>query len=162
MCPVHVNLTDLSDRSPKSTPSLAVHLRPLVAMAPARRFLLALAAVLLLSFSLTAAAFQSDELLLNDDEEFEGVGARPAAPSPPAAPTVSSSRRRSAEATSAGVGESNAVQFTLEHDLGGGEGFTPAGTFSARLKTSAHGTQVRLGSALVVSLICFVWPLSDL
>ncbi|KAF8701649.1 hypothetical protein HU200_033491 [Digitaria exilis] len=131
-------------------------------MAPPRRFLLALSAVLLLSFSLTAAAFQSDELLLNDDEEFEGVGARPATPSPPAAPTVSSSRRRSAEATSAGVGESNAVQFTLEHDLGGGEGFTPAGTFSARLKTSAHGTQVRLGSALVVSLICLAWPLSDL
>ena len=58
-------------------------------------------------------------------------------------PAVSSSRRRSADAASAGAGESNAVQFALEHDLGAGKGFVPAGTFSARLKTSAHGTQVR-------------------
>ncbi|PAN42325.1 hypothetical protein PAHAL_8G104700 [Panicum hallii] len=111
-------------------------------MAPPRRALLALAALLLLSLSLAAAAFQSDELLLNDDEEFEGLGARPASPSPPAAPAVSSSsRRRSADAATAGAGESNAVQFALEHDLGDGKGFVPAGTFSARLKTSAHGTQ---------------------
>ncbi|CAO2143942.1 unnamed protein product [Urochloa humidicola] len=111
-------------------------------MAPPRRGLLALTALLLLSLSLTAAsAFQSDELVLNDDEEFEGVGARPSAPSPPAAPAVTSSRRRSADAASAGAGESNALQFTLEHDLGDGKGFVPAGTFSARLKTSAHGAQ---------------------
>ncbi|KAK8447599.1 hypothetical protein SEVIR_8G104600v4 [Setaria viridis] len=110
-------------------------------MAPPRRALLALAALLLFSLYLTAAAFQSDELVLNDDEEFEGVGARPSSPSQPAAPAVSSSRRRSADAASAAVGESNALQFTLEHDLGVGKGFTPAGTFSARLKTSAHGTQ---------------------
>ncbi|CAO2146230.1 unnamed protein product [Urochloa humidicola] len=111
-------------------------------MAPPRRGLLALTALLLLSLSLTAAsAFQSDELVLNDDEEFEGVGARPSAPSPPAAPAVTSSRRRSADAASAGAGESNALQFTLEHDLSDGKGFVPAGTFSARLKTSAHGAQ---------------------
>ncbi|CAO2141480.1 unnamed protein product [Urochloa humidicola] len=111
-------------------------------MAPPRRGLLALTDLLLLSLSLTAAsAFQSDELVLNDDEEFEGVGARPSAPSPPAAPAVTSSRRRSADAASAGAGESNALQFTLEHDLGDGKGFVPAGTFSARLKTSAHGAQ---------------------
>ncbi|CAO2152185.1 unnamed protein product [Urochloa humidicola] len=110
-------------------------------MAPPRRVLLALAALLLLSLSLTATAFQSDELVLNDDEEFEGVGARPSAPSPPAAPAVTSSRRRSADPASSGAGESNALQFTLEHDLGDGKGFVPAGTFSARLKTSAHGTQ---------------------
>ncbi|CAL4993801.1 unnamed protein product [Urochloa decumbens] len=110
-------------------------------MAPPRRALLALAALLLLSLSLTASAFQSDELVLNDDEEFEGVGARPSAPSPPTAPSVTSSRRRSADAASAGAGESNALQFTLEHDLGNGKGFVPAGTFTARLKTSAHGSQ---------------------
>nr|ACG34079.1 hypothetical protein [Zea mays] len=109
-------------------------------MAPPRRALLVLAA-LLLSLSLGAASFHSDELLLNDDEEFEGVVARPSAPSPPAAPVVSSSRRRSADAPLPGAGESNAVQFTLEHDLGDGKGFAPAGTFSARLKTFAHGTQ---------------------
>lgn len=107
-------------------------------MAPPRGALLALAALLILS--LTAAAFKSDELLLNDDEEFESVGARLSPPSPPAAPAVSS-RRRSADASSPGAGESNAVQFTLEHDLGAGKGFVPAGTFSARLKTSSHGTQ---------------------
>ncbi|KAL6660612.1 hypothetical protein ACP70R_001647 [Stipagrostis hirtigluma subsp. patula] len=76
----------------------------------------------ILSLSL-AAAFQSDELLLNDDDGFEGICARPASrsPSPPA--------------------ESDAVQSTLEHDLGAGKGFVPAGTFSARIKSSAHGAQ---------------------
>jgi hypothetical protein len=139
------------DFSPKSTPSLAVFRRalPLLAMAPPRRALLALAALLLFSLYLTSTAFQSDELVLNDDEEFEGVGARPSAPSPPVAPAVSSSRRRSADSASPGAGEPNALQFTLEHNLGGGKGFTPAGIFSARLKTSAHGTQVRLCFALL-------------
>jgi hypothetical protein len=124
-------------------------------MAPPCRSLLALAALLLLSLSLAAAAFQSDELLLNDDDEFEGVGARPSVPSPPAAPAISSSRRRSADAPLPGAGESNAVQFTLEHDLGDGKGFVPAGTFSARLKTFAHGTQV--GLTVLVSLFgCYI------
>ncbi|KAJ1275578.1 hypothetical protein BS78_05G146400 [Paspalum vaginatum] len=136
------------DHRHRSVRSLAqVHSKPLgpsrrsalyFPMAPPRRALLALAGLLLLS--LAASAFQSDELLLNDDDEFEGVGARPSPPLPPAAPAVSS-RRRSADASSPGEGESNAVQFTLEHDLGAGKGFVPAGTFSARLKTSAHGTQ---------------------
>ncbi|KAL6658679.1 hypothetical protein ACP70R_004265 [Stipagrostis hirtigluma subsp. patula] len=132
ICPIH---------RPRS-PLQSVFLRPQpqqrsqAAMAAPRRALLAL----LLALLSLAAAFQSDELLLNDDEEFEGVGARPASPSPPAAPAVSA-RRRSADAASAGAGESNAVQFTLEHDLGAGKGFVPAGTFSARLKSSAHGAQ---------------------
>ncbi|KAK3118565.1 hypothetical protein QOZ80_9BG0701590 [Eleusine coracana subsp. coracana] len=107
--------------------------------APRRRFLLLALLAAVLSFSL-ASAFQSDELVLNDDDEFEGVGARPASPSPPAAPAVSS-RRRSTDASPAGAGESNAVQFTLEHDLGDGKGFVPAGSFSARLKSTAHGSQ---------------------
>jgi hypothetical protein len=47
------------------------------------------------------------------------------------------------------------VQFTLEHDLGDGKGFVPAGTFSARLKTFAHGTQVGPGLSLVA--ISVVW-----
>jgi hypothetical protein len=123
-------------------------------MAPPRRALLVLAA-LLLSLSLGAASFHSDELLLNDDEEFEGVVAPPSAPSPPAAPVVSSSRRRSADAPLPGSGESNAVQFTLEHDLGDGKGFVSAGTFSARLKTFAHGTQV--GPSLSLVTISVVW-----
>ena len=68
---------------------------------------------------------------------------------------VSSSRRRSADVPLPGAGESNAVQFTLEHDLGGGKGFVPAGTFSVRLKTLAHGTQV--GSGLSLVAISAVW-----
>ncbi|XP_062182637.1 uncharacterized protein LOC133886808 [Phragmites australis] len=117
-------------------------------MAAPRRPILLLLVLLAAVFSLSlATAFQSDELLLNDDEEFEGVGARPASrspstssPSQPAVPSASS-RRRPADASSPGVGESNAVQFTLEHDLGAGKGFTPAGSFSARLKSSVHGAQ---------------------
>jgi hypothetical protein len=73
----------------------------------------------------------------------------------PAPAVSSSSRRRSADAATAGAGESNAVQFALEHDLGDGKGFVPAGTFSARLKTSAHGTQVRLCLDLVAISGCF-------
>uniref|UniRef100_A0A0E0MEH8 ER membrane protein complex subunit 10 n=1 Tax=Oryza punctata TaxID=4537 RepID=A0A0E0MEH8_ORYPU len=38
-----------------------------------------------------------------------------------------------------GHAESSGVQFALEHDLGAG--FVPAGSFSARLKSSAHGSQ---------------------
>uniref|UniRef100_A0A453HG75 Uncharacterized protein n=1 Tax=Aegilops tauschii subsp. strangulata TaxID=200361 RepID=A0A453HG75_AEGTS len=89
------------------------------------------------------AAFQSDELLLHDDDEFEGtrVSSTPS-PRPPSTPPVVSSRRRSADATqAAGASESNTAQFTLEHDLGAGLGFAPAGSFSARLKSSAHGSQ---------------------
>uniref|UniRef100_A0A0D9XR18 ER membrane protein complex subunit 10 n=1 Tax=Leersia perrieri TaxID=77586 RepID=A0A0D9XR18_9ORYZ len=102
-------------------------------MAALRHPFLLLLLLVLLSFSL-AAAFQSDELLLHDDDEFEGAGARPA----PATPPAVSSRRRSADAAGAESG-SSAVQFALEHDLGAG--FVPAGSFSARLKSSAHGSQ---------------------
>ncbi|KAF0896148.1 hypothetical protein E2562_019642 [Oryza meyeriana var. granulata] len=93
-----------------------------------------------LCLSLAAATFQSDELVLHDDDEFEGAGAgaRPT-PTPPAAV---SSRGRSGDAAvgaASGHAESSAVQFALEHDLGAG--FVPAGSFSARLKSSAHGSQ---------------------
>ncbi|XP_052137501.1 uncharacterized protein LOC127755931 isoform X2 [Oryza glaberrima] len=108
--------------------------------APRRPRLLPLLLLLALSLSLAAAsAFQSDELLLHDDDEFEGAGARPTpGPPAPAAAAVSSSRRRPGD-SSAAAAESSAVQFALEHDLGAG--FVPAGSFSARLKSSAHGSQ---------------------
>ncbi|KAF7047960.1 hypothetical protein CFC21_056794 [Triticum aestivum] len=115
-------------------------------MAARRRSLLMLLPLLLLllsHFLSLAAAFQSDELLLHDDDEFEGTRASSTpSPRPPSTPPVVSSRRRSADATQAvGASESNTVQFTLEHDLGAGLGFAPAGSFSARLKSSAHGSQ---------------------
>ena len=47
------------------------------------------------------------------------------------------------------------MQFTLEHDLGGCKGFILARTFSARLKTFAHGTQV--GPSLSLVAISIVW-----
>ena len=112
---------------------------------PRRSLLVLLSLLLLLAHSLSISAFQSDELLLHDDDEFEGASPS-STPSRPAstAPVASSSpRRRSADATQAvGASESNTVQFTLEHNLGAGVGFTPAGSFSARLKSSAHGSQV--------------------
>lgn len=85
-----------------------------------------------------SAAFQSDELLV-DDEEFEGV--KP--PEPEYAASVRSSHpttRRKAD-RDAGAADSK-VQFTLEHALGSDGGFSPAGIFTARLKTSSHGGQV--------------------
>lgn len=140
--------------------------RPEAMAAPRRPRLLPLLLLLALSLSLAAAsAFQSDELLLHDDDEFEGAGARPTpGPPAPAAAAVSSSRRRPGD-SSAAAAESSAVQFALEHDLGAG--FVPAGSFSARLKSSAHGSQVRAYasatapiSCRVSLLICFAWPLA--
>ncbi|PKI45101.1 hypothetical protein CRG98_034485 [Punica granatum] len=80
-----------------------------------------------------STAFQSDELLV-EDEEFglEGSAAdipyaRPSAPTP--------IRRRSSDPDS-----DSKIQFTLEHAFGDSD-FSPAGTFSARLKTWNHGGQ---------------------
>ncbi|XAR65797.1 hypothetical protein NMG60_11011745 [Bertholletia excelsa] len=101
-----------------------------------------LAILLLLCFSLlvsTPSAFQSDELLV-DDEEFGLEGAR-------SSPDVDlntisrsafphSTRRRSSDPDSS----DSKVQFVLEHAFGDSQ-FFPAGTFTARLKTSSHGGQ---------------------
>ncbi|CAI9090852.1 OLC1v1025715C1 [Oldenlandia corymbosa var. corymbosa] len=97
-----------------------------------------------LSFLLTASfAFQSDELLV-DDEEFglEG-GSAPrstldvpsSVPSPPSQPT----KKRSSEAGSGSESDSK-IQFSLEHAFGDSD-FSPAGTFTARLKNSPHSGQ---------------------
>ncbi|WCJ38873.1 ER membrane protein complex subunit 10 [Euphorbia peplus] len=94
-------------------------------------------------------AFQSDELLV-DDEEFGLEGAPPqphqrspdpaytrSPPSPPtgATTTPSSSKRKFSDPDS-----DSKIQFTLEHAFGDSD-FVPAGTFSARLKTWSHGGQ---------------------
>ncbi|KAF5741563.1 UPF0510 protein INM02 [Tripterygium wilfordii] len=104
---------------------------------------------LLLSFPLLLSllatpliAFQSDELLL-DDEEFglEGAQPQPLPRSPDLATAARSTtpaaspRKRFSESDS-----DSKIQFLLEHSFGDSD-FTPAGTFSARLKTWNHGAQ---------------------
>ncbi|KAM3281614.1 ER membrane protein complex subunit 10 isoform X1 [Capsicum chacoense] len=91
----------------------------------------------------TSLGFQSDELLV-DDEEFglEGGGIRFQSRSDPnnvnaATPSsVQSTRKRS-------VPDSDSkIQFPLEHAFGDSD-FSPAGTFTARLKSSSHGSQMQ-------------------
>ncbi|KAL8532933.1 hypothetical protein ACS0TY_009265 [Phlomoides rotata] len=86
----------------------------------------------------TSFAFKSDELLV-DDEEFGLEGGR--SPDPPIVTRpVSphpSTRKRSVDS---GSDPDSKIQFPLEHAFGDSE-FSPAGTFSARLKTSSHGGQ---------------------
>ena len=95
---------------------------------------------LLIFSSSSSFAFQSDELLL-DDEEFglEG-GSHPRSPEPvitdsPPKQTPSIRRRYSDPDLD------SKIQFTLEHAFGDSD-FSSAGTFSARLKTWSHGGQV--------------------
>lgn len=103
--------------------------------------------ILLLLFTLSIvsnSAFQSDELLI-DDEEFGLEGGRSpdldlTSSSPPVASIPhsppKSTRKRSADSES-----DSRVQFALEHAFGDSDEFIAAGTFTARLKTSAHGGQ---------------------
>ncbi|CAI9759288.1 unnamed protein product [Fraxinus pennsylvanica] len=97
--------------------------------------------ILVVNFSLSVSksfAFQSDELLA-DDEEFGIEGGRSADPavltrtisSPPAI------RKRSSDL---GSDTDSKIQFSLEHAFGDSD-FSSAGTFSARLKTWSHGGQ---------------------
>ncbi|XP_052171547.1 uncharacterized protein LOC127787526 [Diospyros lotus] len=106
---------------------------------------LLLVAGLLVSSSM---GFESDELLL-DDEEFglEGAARSPRSDDIVVSSTSSSSgrssggrgRRRSSDRES----ESDSrVQFRLEHAFGDYDShFSPAGNFTARLKTWSHGGQ---------------------
>ncbi|GMP21740.1 hypothetical protein CsSME_00000047 [Camellia sinensis var. sinensis] len=93
--------------------------------------------------SSSLGAVQSDELLA-DDEEYGLEGGRSpsdllttsTSPSPsPFAVPISSRRRRSSDLDS-----DSKVQFPLEHAFGDSH-FSLAGTFTARLKTSSHGSQ---------------------
>ncbi|CAH9051536.1 unnamed protein product [Cuscuta europaea] len=90
----------------------------------------------------TCLSFQSDELLV-DDEDFgleDGVQIGSTHPdigtaSPPPPSQVQSTRRKS----SATDGDSK-IEFYVEHAFGSSD-FLPAGTFTARLKTSSHSCQ---------------------
>lgn len=77
-------------------------------------------------------AFQSDELL-GDDEEFGIEGA-------PKLPDVQGPGRKKSSESVPGSDSDSKVQFSLEHAFGESD-FSPAGTFTARLKSSPHGGQ---------------------
>ncbi|XP_022987957.1 ER membrane protein complex subunit 10 [Cucurbita maxima] len=87
----------------------------------------------------SSVAFQSDELLV-DDDEFEGTqqiqytDAAQTRSTPPPSRTTSTRRRFSDPDLD------SKVQFQLEHSFGDSD-FAPAGLFTARLKTSSHGGQ---------------------
>ncbi|XP_073020006.1 uncharacterized protein [Primulina eburnea] len=94
-----------------------------------------LSVVLFLSIT-TSYGFQSDELPV-DDEKFGLEGGRspdPVGSTRPVSPTPSA-RMRSLDSSS---DPDSKVQFTLEHAFGESE-FSPAGSFSGRLKTWSHG-----------------------
>ena len=99
---------------------------------------------LLITFTIlfsNSFAFQSDELLV-DEDEFEGISATQS-PNPPRSstppPTITTkTRKRSSDSD-----VDSKLQFNLEHAFGDSQ-FSHAGTFSARLKSSSHGAQVFL------------------
>ncbi|KAI3807810.1 hypothetical protein L1987_23744 [Smallanthus sonchifolius] len=91
------------------------------------------------------SAFQSDELLA-DDEEFGLEGGRSpdidvAVPSSPQIASRSYSSPQPTRKRSADSESDSRVQFVLEHAFGDSSEFSAAGTFTARLKSSAHGGQ---------------------
>ncbi|GMN26145.1 hypothetical protein TIFTF001_001194 [Ficus carica] len=92
----------------------------------------------LLAAASSSLAFQSDELLVDDDEFGLEGGVQRKPPevahtrSPPAA---TSTRKRFSDPD-----PDSKIQFQLEHAFGDSD-FSPAGTFTARLKTSNHGGQ---------------------
>ncbi|TXG48837.1 hypothetical protein EZV62_024712 [Acer yangbiense] len=90
----------------------------------------------------SSLAFESDELLV-DDDEFGLEGGQPqqqpqvrlAEPTPTTPRSTTTTRRRFSDPDS-----DSKIQFSLEHAFGDSD-FVSAGTFSARLKTSSHGGQ---------------------
>ncbi|KAL4578112.1 hypothetical protein LXL04_014228 [Taraxacum kok-saghyz] len=97
--------------------------------------------LLLFNFALlisSSSAFQSDELIV-DDEQFD-FGERPSHDVvSSSSPSISSSHSppNSIRKTSAEPDSDSRVQFALEHAFGDSEDFSVAGTFTARLKS--HG-----------------------
>lgn len=95
---------------------------------------------LLIITSTSTRALEAEEYLLLDDDEFGLIGGTKSPDldpspltSPPPPPPI---RKRSSDPVS-----DSKVQFTLEHAFGDSD-FSPAGTFSARLKLWSHGGQV--------------------
>ncbi|KAL8233217.1 hypothetical protein R6Q57_002995 [Mikania cordata] len=104
--------------------------------------------ILILIFALFISsnlAFESDELVA-DDEEFGLEGGRSAdtgftAPSSPQIASRSQSPSQVTRKRPADSESDSRVQFALQHAFGDSSEFSVAGTFTARLKTSAHGGQ---------------------
>ncbi|XP_073130555.1 uncharacterized protein [Henckelia pumila] len=92
--------------------------------------------IILFLWITNSSGFHSDELLL-DDEEFGIEGGRSPDPVGATRPVSQppSARQRSLDSSS---DPDSKIQFTLEHAFGESE-FSPAGTFSARLRTWSHG-----------------------
>ncbi|OMP03755.1 hypothetical protein CCACVL1_02275 [Corchorus capsularis] len=88
--------------------------------------------------SLPSLGFQSDELLV-DDEEF-GLEGAPQTRSPESIPTRSPPVVTPTKKRHSDLDSDSKIQFSLDHAFGD-SGFAPAGTFSARLKTWSHGGQ---------------------
>lgn len=98
------------------------------------RLVLAVTLFLNCFFSLSPA-FQSDELLL-DDDEFGLEGGRSQSHQPlHTTTTTTTTRKRTPDSAS-----DSKIQFTLQHAFGDSD-FSDAGNFSARLKTWSHGAQ---------------------
>ncbi|KAM7273651.1 hypothetical protein ACFE04_028315 [Oxalis oulophora] len=89
--------------------------------------------VLLYTSSSSSHAFQSDELVI-EDEEF-GLEGRQSSSLSPTPTRSATTRKRFADSDS-----DSKIQFTLEHAFGDSD-FLPAGTFSARLKPLSQGGQ---------------------
>ncbi|KAG9444643.1 hypothetical protein H6P81_015983 [Aristolochia fimbriata] len=96
------------------------------------RLLLLVFASLILSAS---SAFQSDELL-QDDDEFVSVGGKSDPDLEFLQPVRTASGRKKSDPDTSNP--DSKLHFSLEHAFGDSE-FSPAGTFSARLKTLHHG-----------------------
>ena len=87
-----------------------------------------------------SSAFQSDELIA-DDEEFGLEGER--TPNREIPFSVRSPPRAKTGGDLSASTDVKSVQFNLEHAFGDSD-FSPAGIFTARLKSSNHGGQVYL------------------
>ncbi|VFQ92683.1 unnamed protein product [Cuscuta campestris] len=90
----------------------------------------------------TCLSFQSDELLVEDEDFGLEGGIEIRSPHPDvatASPSPPSRVHSPGKKSSAADGDSK-VQFSLEHAFGVSD-FSPAGTFTARLKTSSHSGQ---------------------
>lgn len=112
-------------------------------------FFLSLFFILFFSCSCISSAFQSDELL-QDDDEFEGVRSPDFGHLNPKSSPITR-KQSSSDPDSSSISSDSKVRFSLDHAFGDGSDFSPAGTFTARIKTLNHGGQVLPSPSLPIS-----------